>query len=223
VRALSNAYYSVLQCQLIYHSLPPNLSFIVDDANDEWVFKQKFDFIHARQLHCAVEEKKMIRQAYEYVYQCFDIETKPADESSSNLQPGGWFELQDLTFPVGNDDNTLTKDHAVYKWSEHMLEASRRINQDLDNPPKYAQWMRDAGFINVHQVLFKCPSNTWPKDKKQKTLGLWHLANTLDGLEGFTMAFFTRILGWKPEEVQVFLAGVREDTKNKQIHNYWPV
>jgi len=90
-----------------------------------------------------------------------------------------------------------------------MLEASRRINQDLDNPPKYTHWMRDAGFINVHQVLFKCPSNPWLKDKKQKTLGLWHLANTLDGLEGFTMAFFTRILGWKPEEVQVFLAGVR--------------
>lgn len=199
------------------------MSFIVDDANDEWVFKQKFDFIHARQLHCAVEETKMIRQAFEYVYQCSKFETKPANKTSSNLQLGGWFELQDLTFPVGNDDNTLTKEHAVYKWSEDMLEASRRIHQDLDNPPKYAQWMSDAGFINVNQVFLKCLANPWPKDKGLKTLGMWHLANTLDGLKGFTMAIFTRVLGWQPEEVQVFLAGVRADTKNRQIHNYWPV
>jgi hypothetical protein len=79
-----------------------------------------------------------------------------------------------------------------------LLEASRRINQDLDNPPKYAQWMRDAGFVNVKQVRLKCPANPWPKDKKLKTLGLWNMANALDGLEGFTMAFFTRILGWQP-------------------------
>lgn len=147
----------------------------------------------------------------------------PNEGCSSNLQPGGWFEFHDLTFPVGNDDNTLTKDHAVYKWSQYMLEVSRRINQNFENPPKYAEWMREAGFVNVQQILLKCPSNPWPKDKKYKTLGLWNLANTLDGLEGFTLALFTRILGWRPEEVQVFLAGVRADTKNKQIHNYWPV
>jgi hypothetical protein len=186
-------------------SIPPNLSFIVDDANEEWVFKQKFDFIHARQLHCAVEEKNMIHQAYD------------------NLKPGGWFEMQDLSFPVCNDDGTLTTDHPIYKWSAFMLEASKRIHQDLDNPPKYPQWMKEAGFINVRYEPFKWPSNPWPRDKKHKTLGLWNLANTLDGLEGFTLAFFTRILGWQPEEVHVFLIGVREDTRNKQIHNYWPM
>ena len=65
----------------MYHSLPPNLSFLVDDANEEWVIKQKYDFIHARQLHCSVEEKKMIGQAYEYVYRrLYFNKKKPADE-----------------------------------------------------------------------------------------------------------------------------------------------
>ena len=131
--------------------------------------------------------------------------------------------MQDLSFPVGNDDNTLTKDHAVYKWSANMLEASRKIGQDLNNPTKYAQWMREAGFVNDRYEPFKWPSNPWPKDKKFKTLGLWNLANTLDGLEGFTMAFFTRILGWESEEVQTFLVDVRKDTKDKSIHNSWPM
>lgn len=48
-------------------SVPPNLSFIIDDANESWIFKQKFDFIHARELHCAVDERKLIAQSLEYV------------------------------------------------------------------------------------------------------------------------------------------------------------
>jgi hypothetical protein len=131
--------------------------------------------------------------------------------------------MQEISMPVGNDDGTLTKDHAIYQWSQLMLEATRRIGQATDKPLNYAQWLREAGFVNVQYVLYKWPSNTWPKDKKQKILGLWNLANTLDGLEGFTMAMFTRILGWKPEDVQVFLVKVREDTKNKAIHNYYSV
>jgi len=31
-------------------SLPPNCSFIIDDAEDPWTFSQKFDFIHGRAL-----------------------------------------------------------------------------------------------------------------------------------------------------------------------------
>jgi hypothetical protein len=60
--------------QLTHFSLPPNVSFLVDEANEPWVFKQKFDFIHTRQLHCAVEEKKLMKQALEYVvYKRFSI------------------------------------------------------------------------------------------------------------------------------------------------------
>lgn len=131
--------------------------------------------------------------------------------------------MKELSLPVCNDDNTLSPDDAIYQWSELMLEASGRLNQRLDKPPNYAQWMREAGFINVQSRVFKWPTNPWPKDKKHKILGLWSLANTLDGLEGFTMAYFTRVLGWQPEQVQVFLIGVRQDNKNRHKHNYCPV
>jgi hypothetical protein len=149
---------------------------------------------------------------------------KQADKTSArNLQPGGWFEMKELAFPVSCDDGTLTPDDALYKWSEFMIEASGRINQCLTKPHNYAQWMREAGFVNVQSHVFRWPSNPWPRDKKHKTLGLWSLANSLDGLEGFTMAFFTRILGWQPEEVQVFLIDVRDDHKNRGKHAYCPV
>jgi len=185
--------------------VPPNLQFMIDDAGEDWVFPQKFDFIHARQLHCAVEEKRLIEQALQY------------------LEPGGYFEMQELAFPGTCDDSTNPPDNAFTKWNALMLEASIKMDKPLNNPPKYAEWMRDAGFTDVHSSLYKWPSNTWPKGKKEKTLGLWNMVNTLDGLEGFTMAMFTRVLGWTPEEVQLFLVEVRRDCKDKRLHNYWPV
>lgn len=30
--------------------VPPNLKFVIDDCEDEWLFKQKFDLIHARMM-----------------------------------------------------------------------------------------------------------------------------------------------------------------------------
>jgi hypothetical protein len=64
------------------HSVPPNLSFLVDDANEDWGFQQKFDYIHARQLHCTVEEKKMISQAYEYIYQALNLNRRQLTSSA---------------------------------------------------------------------------------------------------------------------------------------------
>lgn len=37
------------------------------------------------------------------------------------------------------------------------------------------------------------------------------------------MALFTRGLGWKVEEVEVFMVKVREDMKNRNIHAWWPM
>ncbi|KAI9051879.1 hypothetical protein LZ554_004135 [Drepanopeziza brunnea f. sp. 'monogermtubi'] len=185
--------------------VPPNLSFMIDDAAEDWIFNNQFDFIHSRQLHCAVEERRLMAQALEH------------------LKPGGWLEMQELCFPARCDDGSNDPGNSITRWNNLMLEASIEMGKPLNNPPHYAQWMMDAGFTDVHSSLYKWPSNTWPKGEKEKTLGLWNMVNTLDGVEGFTLAMFTRVLGWQPEEVQVFLAGVRKDTKNKKLHNYWPI
>jgi hypothetical protein len=38
---------------------------------------------------------------------------------------------------------------------------------------------------------------------------------------GLTMMLFTRCLGWSREEVEVFLADVRKEAKDKRIHSYY--
>ena len=72
-------------------------------------------------------------------------------------------------------------------------------------------------------MSYKWPSNTWPKDKKLKELGLWGLENVSGGLEGLSLALFTRVLGWTKEEVLALLPGIRRDMRNKNYHNYLPV
>jgi hypothetical protein len=63
--------------------------------------------------------------------------------------------MQELSIPVANDDNTMTPDHSVYKWTYHILEASNPIGQSFENPPHYGEWMREVGSVNVEHVVNK--------------------------------------------------------------------
>jgi hypothetical protein len=52
---------------------------------------------------------------------------------------------------------------------------------------------------------------------------MWSEQNFCGGLYGLSVALFTRALGWTPTELEVFLADVRKDLRNRQIHAYWPM
>lgn len=46
--------------------VPPNLRFIVDDAEDAWVYAEKFDYIHLRLMAgCMSDWPNFFRQAFE--------------------------------------------------------------------------------------------------------------------------------------------------------------
>jgi hypothetical protein len=57
------------------------------------------------------------------------------------------------------------------------------------------QYMLDAGFVDVEEQKFVWPIGAWPKDPKLKDLGRWGERNWADGLEGWVLALYTRILG----------------------------
>jgi hypothetical protein len=104
-----------------------------------------------------------------------------------------------------------------------MLEGCAKLGRSADSPIHYKAQMEAAGFVNVTETIYKWPSNRWPKDKKFKELGMWALENVEPGLEGLSMAIFTRALGWSKQETEVFLMGVRKDLKNTKIHCYWEI
>jgi len=187
------------------HFVPPNCQFEVDDAEDEWTYSQKFDFIHGRAMFtCFKDPASVFRRAFDA------------------LEPGGYFEMQEVLFQPQSADGTV-EGTALQKWNTKLLEAARVMGRDWLCTLNYTQWFKDAGFEDVVERQFMWPQNTWPKGNKYKTMGLWMMSNALDGLNAISMAVLTRGLGMTPQEVEVELVDVRKDIKNKAIHAYFPI
>ena len=141
-----------------------------------------------------------------------------------NLEPGGWIEIQDYGLPVRSADGTHVGTD-LYRWGELLCAASTRLGRPLgsDCSDHYVTWLRDAGFTDISVRMFMWPSNSWPRDPYMKEIGRWNQMNILDGLEGFCLALLIRGLGWKKEEVDIFVAKVSNDLRNRKIHAYFPM
>lgn len=53
-----------------------------------------------------------------------------------------------------------------------------------------------------------------------KEMGRYHQLNMQEAVESYTMALFTRVLGWTSEEVRVFQAQVKDEMKDRSLHLY---
>ncbi|EFE30941.1 uncharacterized protein ARB_02134 [Trichophyton benhamiae CBS 112371] len=188
------------------YRVPPNLSFLIDDAEAEWQFHQKFDLVHGRMMTGSLKDWDR------FYTQCYD-----------NITPGGYVEMQDICLPLRADDGTLTADHALDKWSRLCLEACEKLERPLDVAKSHKSRMEAAGFVDVVEVVHKWPQNSWAKDPKLKEIGNWTMTNMLEGLQALTIGPFTRGLGWSLEQVEAFLIDVRNDVKNRKLHVYWPM
>lgn len=132
-----------LHSTLICSRVPPNVHFEVDDAEDDWVFSDRFDLIHTRTLCGGIKDwPRFHRQAYDF------------------LVPGGWFEMQENEAWFQREDGTLPP------WSKLFLEkldeASIRSGRRLNVAHEQKQHMINAGFINVQDVVFKVSSGVEP-------------------------------------------------------------
>jgi len=190
---------------LMLTSVPPNCRFEVDDAEDEWNFTYKFDYIHGRALmSCFNDASFVVKQAY------------------NALEPGCYFELQDCTAPWKSIDNTL-EGTTLWKWHQMIMESAEKMGRSLRQSGYYKQYMEDAGFVDVVEKHFQWPLNPWPKGTHHKTLGAWFHADIMEGFDGLSMAFLTRGGRLTPDEVKVLLVDVRKDFADRRIHAYAPI
>jgi SAM-dependent methyltransferase len=186
--------------------VPPNCRFYVENAEEDWSFDTPFDFVHARMLVIGIRNwSRFFEQAF------------------ASLKPGGYIELQDLNFPARCDDNTAPLDSPIMLWSNHMMEAAQRIGFDLSVSSRFPALLNAAGFVNVQYETYPWPINKWPKEKKMKNLGTWAHQNFLQGLHGFSMGFFMRVLEWEEEDVLELVAKVVEQAKDLNSHVYMPI
>jgi len=184
--------------------VPPNCQFEIDDAEDEWLYSEEFDFIHMRgMIACFSDPRSVIERAY------------------NHCAPGGYLEMQDGMFPLHCHDDSL-EGTALDVWAKACVEAGAKIGRPWNNAPNYKRWMEELGFEEVNEKIFEIPTSTWPRGKKAKELGIWFHANMMDGL-GASKVLLTKAMAWTPERVELLLMDVRKDLKNTGVHAYMPL
>ena len=130
--------------------------------------------------------------------------------------------MQDVYFKPHSNDGS-TEGTTGQKFHDLIMKGAAKIGRDWHCTPKYAEWFQEVGFEEVVENKFAWPVGTWPKGKKQKTMGLWALTNGLEGAPAIGMACLTRSLGMPPEEVEVLLAELRREMKGRSVHSYYPM
>nr|XP_036582006.1 methyltransferase domain-containing protein [Colletotrichum truncatum]KAF6790563.1 methyltransferase domain-containing protein [Colletotrichum truncatum] len=185
---------------------PPNVKFEIDDIEEPWTFSQPFDYIHSRIMNSSISDWKS------YIKKCYD-----------NLTPGGYLELIELDLYLKSDDGTLKPEHSVMKTLGLLAEAAQKLGAAFQDPKGLKPLMIEAGFTDVVMQQLKWPTNSWPKERRFKELGICGGENIDQGWEAVCMAPLTRALGWSREEVLVLLAENRKDFRNKDIHAYFSI
>jgi hypothetical protein len=183
--------------------VPENLQFELDDAENQWQYKKPFDYIHIRGMAGSIADwPRLLQQAYD------------------NMVPGGWIELLDFEAWASTDDNSLPEASAYNQYQVLLSEASKSFGKLMNVSPRFHEFVRDAGFVNVEEDSRKIPLSPWSTDRKQRKLGRYMKIAMSDSLEPYALALFTRSMGWNNTMVQAQLAGVRQDLNNMDYHIY---
>ena len=186
--------------------VPPNVQFEIDNLQEPWTFRtDHFDLIHTRMMNGSIRDwPAFYRQAF------------------AHCKPGGWVESQEISVMARSDDDSFPTPSYIRMWCEKQVEAGLKAGMDFRmSGAGIRQWMEEAGFVNVQVRPFKIPIGLWPADPKMREIGTVQLVAMLDGLQALTIGFFTRFLDWTPDEVEIFLAKLRNEFKTKSVHTYW--
>lgn len=132
-----------------------------------------------------------------------DMKTQIIERAFDHLQPGGWLECQEIPCMIGCDDGTMPDDYGWLRWVREFQAAGQLAQRDLNVGPHIKDWMREVGFVDIHESVFKIPINGWPKEMRLKHVGMMWQRNLLEGVSAFSLGMFNRFLGKTVEEIEV--------------------
>ncbi|KAI0534064.1 S-adenosyl-L-methionine-dependent methyltransferase [Xylaria digitata] len=181
---------------------PPNVTFEICEAEDEWSFRQSFNLVHMRAM-----------------VTCFKNPRAVFEEAYCSLAPGGYIELHDPILPF----QFLTSPPegcALQEWGVKLMEAATLSGRDWGVATRYMQMLGDIGFVNVTERREAIALSPWVKGKHNKELSLLLQQDILNMLEPISMALFTRVLCWEARRVLDCLELVKRDVQNTKIHAF---
>jgi hypothetical protein len=181
--------------------LAANVHYIIDDIEKEWM-ESGIDFIHARHISPCFRN-------------CYGV----LEKGFHQLNPGGFFEIQDI-LPLECHDGSW-KGSRVEEWRNLVIQGAEMQNHDWEKGSKYRKWMEKIGFVAIQEKIWYVTINIM--DEKYDFIAALLKASILEGLFGFSYGVLTQGVGMRDEEVQLLLAGVREDLRDCKIHCVVPL
>ena len=186
--------------------VPENVFFEVQDCSDpSWERPlASFDLIYTRCLLGALQDyAKYLITARKY------------------LKPGqGWIECCELMPEPLCDDNTITPQWTFAIWEKWMDHGSKQAGRPMRVAHNIKQWMIDAGYVDVHEVVGKIPIGSWPANKTLKEIGKAWADLISDSLASASYKTMSEVLNWERNNIELFLADTRHSLKNRKVHAY---
>jgi hypothetical protein len=116
----------------------------------------------------------------------------------------------------------MTPGYAVDKWLTLVQQGLLKLGPDLNSTTRLANDLREAGYVNLEERIFKVPIGIWAKNKTLKMIGLYLRTVIFEGLQAISLAAFVKGLGWSQQEMEVLLVDVRKDLFDVTKHTYFP-
>lgn len=154
---------------------------------DPWDFPYRFDYIHTRATSgCwASYETQIARQAFDA------------------LEPGGWFESQEVDVNICCDDGTLSPDGPTVSWVNELIVASEQVQRPAIMACHLKEIYERVGFVDVQQRFLRMPINGWARDSRLKEIGWMWSTNLIEGLAGFSYQLLNRAFDRTPAQIEV--------------------
>jgi SAM-dependent methyltransferase len=134
--------------------VPPNVRFLVDDIEDEWMDRGGYDFINLRHSCMYLQDMdKLINNCY------------------SHLKEGGWLEITDYCTFIRCDDGTMPPGHPVAQVAGMMHKCLLNYGMNGYTINELEQKYENAGFKNIQCRVIKTPIGPWPRVRLYCLLG----------------------------------------------------
>lgn len=119
--------------------------------------------------------------------------------------------------PAGCTESTATPQPAFVRWSHDVIAAGEKVGLDFAAPKKLGALLADAGYEDISVKWMNWPLGTWAKGARNKQIGRWW-AEDMKDVSRNASALFTRVLGWKPDEFEVFAAEIAREIDSGKRH-----
>ena len=97
---------------------------------------------------------------------------------------------------MGHSDDGSIQPGDIWTFTNRVsVEAGERNGRTFVIQERMKTHIEAAGFKDVTEHKYKWPIGGWSQNKRLKEIGKWNLYHWEEGLEGWTMALMTRVLG----------------------------